>query len=338
MEGASPREQIIEVLKKHPEGLTITTISEATKLHRHTVTKYVYELRGADIIYEREIGPAKLCYIKDGLTNKKERETINRLSNHKMKSNLGQMQLVAIVLFLTLVPAAIITAQNATNITGNISASIEGYMTALNESTSNLSGDLLGELLSESGNEMNGTTNQTEPENGTELPSASKDAFGLNGTYENNEINITIGNETVIIANDSRLNETIENSVPEIQTVNETQIGPQVIMINESVNETEQEADNETQVMEAGIISPEKVNREETFEIKVYAKNTGPAPVKDVKIELVMPEGFTVVSGSNSYYCHEIGPQDYCWNNTTAKAAISSNLGTGHIKATVNYG
>jgi DNA-binding transcriptional ArsR family regulator len=129
----SPRELIIEVLRKHPEGLTITAISEFTKLHRHTVTKYLYELRGAEMIYEREIGPARLCYLKDGVTKKKERETIKRLNNHNMKSSLGQIQIIAVVLFLVLAPAAIIAAQNATNFTENVSIPLEGYITANNE-------------------------------------------------------------------------------------------------------------------------------------------------------------------------------------------------------------
>ena len=88
MNGGSPRDVIIDILKKHPEGLTITAISELTKLHRHTVTKYMYELRGADIIQEREIGPARLCYLKNGKLGKRGKEAIKRLNGRNMKSSL----------------------------------------------------------------------------------------------------------------------------------------------------------------------------------------------------------------------------------------------------------
>lgn len=317
MNGASPREQIIEVLKKHPEGLTITTISELTKLHRHTVTKYIYELRGADLIYERDIGPAKLCYIK-GLTKKRERETMNRLSNHKIKTNVGQIQLVAVVLFLVLVPAAIITAQNATNITGNVSVPIEGYMIVTNEGDSNLSGDMLGELVSEFGNTTNETTNQTEPGNITEIPGFESGNQNVNGTVENNETK----------------NDTTEIPLLGNQTGNETQIEPPAT----TINGTNQKTEDETQMIESGIISPERVNREELFEIKAYAKNTGSVPATNVKIKWFMPEGFVIASGSDTAYCQEVGPQDYCWNNITVKASLSSSLGASQINTTVNYG
>ncbi len=31
--------------------------------HRHTVTKYIHELLGAGVIYQREIGTVKICYL-----------------------------------------------------------------------------------------------------------------------------------------------------------------------------------------------------------------------------------------------------------------------------------
>jgi DNA-binding Lrp family transcriptional regulator len=58
------KEKIIELLEKHPEGLTIKEIGKAIGMHRINVSKYVYELIGAGIIKERIVGPAKLCYLK----------------------------------------------------------------------------------------------------------------------------------------------------------------------------------------------------------------------------------------------------------------------------------
>jgi hypothetical protein len=59
--------KVAETLRKHPEGLTILRLAELVGMHRHTVTKYVYQLIGAGDIYQREVGRAKLCYLKERL-------------------------------------------------------------------------------------------------------------------------------------------------------------------------------------------------------------------------------------------------------------------------------
>ena len=61
------KSRVKRVLLKHPEGLTILEITKLVGVHRHTVTKYVYELIGAGVIHLREVGPAKLCYLKERL-------------------------------------------------------------------------------------------------------------------------------------------------------------------------------------------------------------------------------------------------------------------------------
>jgi len=60
----SPKEQIIKLLRKHPEGLTIQQIANSIGKSRITVTKYIHELLGANIIYQRKVGKAKLCYLR----------------------------------------------------------------------------------------------------------------------------------------------------------------------------------------------------------------------------------------------------------------------------------
>ena len=60
----SIKEKIIKILRDHPEGLTIVDIAKNLGMHRLTATKYIYSLVGAGIIYQRIIGPAKLCYLK----------------------------------------------------------------------------------------------------------------------------------------------------------------------------------------------------------------------------------------------------------------------------------
>lgn len=58
-------EAVRKALKEHPEGLTMLRIAELAGVHRHTVTKYVYMMVGSGEIYQRELGPAKLCYLKE---------------------------------------------------------------------------------------------------------------------------------------------------------------------------------------------------------------------------------------------------------------------------------
>jgi hypothetical protein len=58
------RKRVKEVLAEHPEGMTMLRLADIVGVHRHTVTKYVYMMVGSGEIYQRELGPAKLCYLK----------------------------------------------------------------------------------------------------------------------------------------------------------------------------------------------------------------------------------------------------------------------------------
>jgi len=64
MKNNNVKERIIKILKKHPEGLTTVEIAEKIGMSRHAVTKYIYQLLGEKKIYQREVGTAKLCYLK----------------------------------------------------------------------------------------------------------------------------------------------------------------------------------------------------------------------------------------------------------------------------------
>jgi DNA-binding IclR family transcriptional regulator len=67
------RERILEALKQHPEGLTAVDIARVLGSHRHTITKYIYQLIGEGLIYQREVGTAKLCYLKEDWEDGKPR-------------------------------------------------------------------------------------------------------------------------------------------------------------------------------------------------------------------------------------------------------------------------
>jgi len=74
------KQAIIELLKKHPEGLTLQKIAQLTNMNRLTATKYVHELIGAGIIYQRKVGVAKLCYLKEKYVKLvKEEEILEKL-------------------------------------------------------------------------------------------------------------------------------------------------------------------------------------------------------------------------------------------------------------------
>ena len=58
------KEEIIRILESHPEGLTVQNLSDWIGVSRHTVIKYVFELKGSGIIYRRRVGSATLHYLR----------------------------------------------------------------------------------------------------------------------------------------------------------------------------------------------------------------------------------------------------------------------------------
>jgi len=67
-----PEKIIIEVLKRHPEGLAIIEIAKLTQMNRITVAKYIHGLLIKDKIYQRKIGAVKLCYLKENFQGNSE--------------------------------------------------------------------------------------------------------------------------------------------------------------------------------------------------------------------------------------------------------------------------
>lgn len=64
------KEKLLGILSIHPEGLTITELSQMLGHHRQTVLIYLAELRGAGIIYERRVGSACLSYCNKNFAGK----------------------------------------------------------------------------------------------------------------------------------------------------------------------------------------------------------------------------------------------------------------------------
>ena len=58
------KQLIVDLLKKNRDGLTVIEISKLLKFSRNTVAVYLAELRGENKIRVREVGMAKLHYLK----------------------------------------------------------------------------------------------------------------------------------------------------------------------------------------------------------------------------------------------------------------------------------
>jgi len=80
-----PKKTIVEILKKHPEGLTLQRISKLCGMSRLTATKYEHELMGAGIIYQRKVGIAKLCYLKERFARIVREEEVMEKLRKKLK-------------------------------------------------------------------------------------------------------------------------------------------------------------------------------------------------------------------------------------------------------------
>ena len=67
--GDEIKRKTLEILRNNPQGLTIADLSRLIKAHRQTITKYVLELKGADVIFRRRIGAVTLHYLKERYGN-----------------------------------------------------------------------------------------------------------------------------------------------------------------------------------------------------------------------------------------------------------------------------
>ncbi len=59
------KELIFQIIKKHPDGLTIQQIAKLANVSRITATIYVHELLGEGKIKERKIGVYRLIFPKE---------------------------------------------------------------------------------------------------------------------------------------------------------------------------------------------------------------------------------------------------------------------------------
>ncbi len=72
--GENLKKKIIEILKIHPEGLTIIDLAKIIGVHRQTVSKYILVLESSDVVYRRKLGSATLNYLKSQFEKKESRK------------------------------------------------------------------------------------------------------------------------------------------------------------------------------------------------------------------------------------------------------------------------
>jgi len=342
-----PRTLIINTLRKHPDGLTLTSIAQLTGLHRHTATKYIYELKGAGIIIERDVGSAKLCHLKDGLKKSEEKKLIERLNGSGkkkermkasgdaffLKSSAGQVQLLSLFVLLFLVPATVIIAQNATiNTTSEGNLVLDQFNISASESNENPQeipiddnqnltdykeqiNITLPELLNETNETFSG-------ENITEVTAA----LPSESTKEN---------ETILPDAGIFANETFENQMQDNPTEQETQN-----LTNETIAEPIAEppvAEILEPVLEVRIVSPDRITRGEEFDISAVVKNSGNGEAKNVRIYWEIPSGFKIVSGETEESCGSIPPDSECARNLTISSSLLTDTGRSEFKILVKY-
>ncbi|MFW9852799.1 MAG: helix-turn-helix domain-containing protein [Candidatus Thorarchaeota archaeon] len=315
MNSEDPRKSILEALRKHPEGLTLLSLAKVTGLHRHTVTKYVHELLGAGIIFQRTVGVAKLCYLKEKIENQSdEKKILDKLKERRIgkKSQIKIISIVMIVTFL-LSETAILAYQN----------------TSLFNST-NLS---------------NFTTINTSPLTSSNYPNRSPNAASIVNINIVENINLSIINISTE-KNVSEQNLSVENSNETVPEINETlnKIEPEnksVIDSNFTVpiipNETAEIPEKTPINLEIKLDYPKKITRGKVITAKASLVNNDFSTARNVIIIWKLPDGFKIVSGNENEFCGILEPNDACFSEISLKTDVSTVLGMNEIKVVASY-
>jgi DNA-binding IclR family transcriptional regulator len=61
----NPKESVIDMLKKHPEGLTFQKIAMLMNTNELAISKHILELIREGKVYQRNVGIVRLCYLKE---------------------------------------------------------------------------------------------------------------------------------------------------------------------------------------------------------------------------------------------------------------------------------
>lgn len=233
------------------------------------------------------------------------------IHSSQRKSQTGQAQILAAILFLLLIPTTIIVAQNATeNITGHLAANV-----SVEDATSG----------APQINETNHTELGTPPLNYSDTIMKENET----GPLPPNDTNVTPPENITVPLNDTNitlpdLNITINATPPE----NETNV---TIPENQT-----QEPPEPAPILSITLNVPESANRNEPFILSADISNSGDADALGVEVEWILPDGFSILSGSGSHTCNAPAG-GACTSEIEAVAPLSSMLGEQEIKVLVRY-
>lgn len=78
------KRRIVSILRQNPRGLTISKIAKLVGVHRSTIPKHLYELKGENKVTIREVGVARLFYLNGKLTKEIDEKEIILISRSAM--------------------------------------------------------------------------------------------------------------------------------------------------------------------------------------------------------------------------------------------------------------
>lgn len=330
-----PIKTILEALRANPEGLTLLSLASVTGLHRHTCRKYVEELMEAGIVFQRDVGVAKLCYLKKKIEDAAEEDRIAERIKRKRQGKY-QLRLLAVAVILTFLLSETViiayensTMLNQTNFSNvNTSPSTSTYNSSNLSTFFNISSDINNtENVSVEPPTIqidNSTVGIVDNTNGTSETGSNSQNTSINETFSNQTIDLNLTeNET----NSTDFNETIDLNI----TQNDT---------NVTSNET---SENETAIepvippIEPKFVVkldyPQKTTRGKV--IKIGAVATADSPAKNVYLKWILPQGMEIVSGNEIEACGDLNGIS-CASEISVKTELSA-IGLSEIRVVVTY-
>jgi hypothetical protein len=318
MTSIDPKKLIVGVLEKHTEGLTLISLAEFCGLHRHTATKYVKELMNDGTVFQRSVGVAKLCFLKEKVENQSDEKKLLDKLRESIIGNVPQLRIVAIVMFLTLLlsETVILAYQNTSLLNETNLSNIEGI--------------------------------NTSPLTSSNYPNLSQNTDSLINISFDENTNLSVANISTV-KNDSDNNLSVEVFDETVQEISETlqhmENGNESLVQPPNASGDASETSNETLEMpqktpinlEIKLDYVKKVTRGGIITAKASVTNLDTLTARNVVLGWILPEGFEITLGDSKKSCGDLEPNNVCNSEVSLKTDVSTVLGTKNIKIVVNY-
>jgi len=245
---------------------------------------------------------------------------------------LGQVQILAAIVFLFLIPTTVIIAQNATNSSFE-NLSIEGNVIQLPQSTTDVADSNASDVTNQSQAEQPPENQTSETDSSVvdeEFPSFPPSNETLNETLPGTSQTL---NDT---SNGTVLNRTLNETVPANGTgLNETnQTLPDDNYTLPSDETPEDEVTGHADIsVDTGCM--DVLIRGETFAIYAILSNSGTSTAFNVSPEWLMPLGFEILDTDNP--CGTIQSGEHCTITASVYVPESAGLGPDEIRILVSY-